>query len=495
MQNKTITILISLMLCALIGITAIQYNWINKTITEKQALIDNTVYQSIRNIDHKLNTYKSMAFMTDSIFKKIDINTQNGVTNVNVNVNSESSTEVKVVSSYTSETDIDFDSLCIKEFYYNSNNSPIDSITFIQINNEYKKATDIFNQIKVELKSTTEDSRLDSVKIASLLKTEFTTNKVGQLKNWSIYDLKNNKFVINPNENTSNDYQINLFPTDIISPNRYEFRLNMNSKQSINSDIMTMIILSSLFLLIMFLVFLFSIRLAIKHKKISAIKTDFINNMTHEFKTPLASISLASETILHPSTINKTDVIQKYIGIIQEEKTKLNQHIERILEVASLNKNNLDLSLETISLNDIITTSIHKLDLLIDKNNITLEFENIQQFNVLANAYHLENVLTNIIENSIKYKSKEPTIHIKIAKENQNISVTISDNGIGMTKTQLNKAFEVFYRAETGNIHNTKGFGLGLSYCKLIIEKMNGTISISSKTNKGTTVQLNLKQK
>jgi|GEM_PF-278932 len=487
MQRRTIPILILLMSISLIGVMVIQYQWIKKLAHEKQALIDNNIYQSINTIDGKLNDFRSTSFISDSLITQFDklLNLDKSIY-TNIVMDSTANTEIKIISK------IDTHHKNIPNFEFNRKTN--DSLVIIQIEEEIGKADKVFEKIKFELISSNTDSRLDSSKISILLQQEFKTKKLPQLVDWSIYDTKEKVNIIRPKTIVKSNYTIPLFRTDIISPGRYILHLSSNSNSLIWTDIWIMVLWSVLFLFIMAFVFGYSIRLAIKHKNISRIKSDFINNMTHEFKTPLATISLAADTILHPNTNFNPEITTKYVNLIKDEKTKLNQHVERILEVASLTKSTLTIPVQSINTNQIILNSIQEIGLLIHKTNAKINFDNDSVLNAFANPEHLQNVIINIIENSIKYSTDNAHINISTSVNTGYVQIMISDNGIGMNKEQLNHAFDNFFRAESGNIHNTKGFGLGLSYCKLVIEKMDGTISINSTLNKGTSVIIRLKK-
>jgi signal transduction histidine kinase len=212
--------------------------------------------------------------------------------------------------------------------------------------------------------------------------------------------------------------------------------------------------------------------------------------MTHEFKTPLASISLAADSIIHPKVAMDAEKVQGFIEIIKAEKNKLNRHIETILEVASLKENDVDIVLAKVDANEAIEEAIDKLALQIEDRGCEVELNLGTDLFINANGYHLENVCSNIIENSIKYSPEPPKIQITSAREGNKVIISIKDQGIGMSKEQVSKAFDNFYRAQKGNIHNTKGFGLGLSFVKYMVHKMKGTIRIKSELNKGTTVIL-----
>src|SRR5690606_20583420 len=215
-------------------------------------------------------------------------------------------------------------------------------------------------------------------------------------------------------------------------------------------------------------------------------------NMTHEFRTPLASISFAADSLIHPNTpLNKASV-EKYVAIIQAEKTKLNAQVERILEVAAVTNEPVHIPLDKLEVNDIVRHACTHFQLQEEKELVTIDFQETGSFEAPANRTHLEGVIINLIDNGIKYSKGKATIQIRTDQQKGLIQIT--DQGIGMDHKQLTKVFDHFYRAQTGNVHDTKGFGLGLSYCKQVMLKMNGDIQLESKTGQGTTAIIKLQQ-
>lgn len=498
MSNKSIPILISVMAIALIGIIVIQYRWIDKSLAEKQKLIDKNVMLSVSNTEQQLNDHRAMAFINDSVFNEFSFENiiELGDTQIihqEFITDSTKKLEVKVMSSNSTE---DFEESKMQIIVQNDHNHNIqinsDSLSFTHYSDELGHMESLINRMKIEVHSSKGDIRLGSTHVADILTYELSVNDLGSIQDWGIFDNQKAEYLIQPKYVSMIDYDIPLFTTDIMNPGRYDLQLRIDKDQLIWKEIWFMILLSLLFIIIISLVFSYSIRLIIKHKKISQIKSDFINNMTHEFKTPLASISLAADSLLHPNNDLNRESLEKFVGIIQQEKTKLNSQVERILEVASLNKDSLDVPLSTIDINEIIELAISNLSMLIEKENAIINFQQTADFKVRANAYHLENVLINLIENGIKYSEDPPRITVKIEEDKGKCLIQVSDEGIGMSEHQIKKAFDNFYRVQTGNLHDTKGFGLGLSYSKLIIEKMHGSISLKSMVGKGTTVTLNL---
>ncbi len=264
-----------------------------------------------------------------------------------------------------------------------------------------------------------------------------------------------------------------------------------NRVSYLRSSISFLIILSIVFTLVIIISFVSTILSSIRQKNISEMKTDFINNMTHEFKTPIATIDLALNAVKNEKVKKDNTLVDKYLSIIKEENKRMNLQVENVLKISQLENKNILLNKTKTNINDIISKSVASVKLLLDEKNGSIDLklsENIIEFEFAFDE--MINVFINILDNSIKYSKEKPKIHIESFMDLNLIKVKITDNGIGMSTKVKNKIFENFYRETKGNIHNVKGHGLGLSYVKKIVDLHGGTISVSSDLNKGTSFTL-----
>ncbi len=246
-----------------------------------------------------------------------------------------------------------------------------------------------------------------------------------------------------------------------------------------------------LFTLIITTAFYLTIRTLLRQKKLSEIKSDFINNMTHEFKTPLATISLAVDALKNEKVNSDSEKIKYYTGIIKDENRRMNKQVESILQAALLDKQRVELNLKLFDAHQLIQTALNNVSLPIAERGGVLEVNfNANHHTILADEVHFTNLVNNLLDNAIKYSGDN--LHIKLSTSNAGkmLKIKIEDEGIGMTKETLHRIFEKFYRAHTGNIHNVKGFGLGLSYVKTMIDSHNGTIKAESTPGKGSVFTL-----
>lgn len=269
-------------------------------------------------------------------------------------------------------------------------------------------------------------------------------------------------------------------------PKKKSFILKSNSKLLMSSFVFIFLIVAS---------FVISWYIIFKQKKLSMLKTDFINNMTHELKTPVATISLATEMLSKEKVQNKKDKLNNYIKIINDENHRLGNHIERVLQTAQLDKEAIKLNKEVFDFHQLLEELNQKFKLrIIDAKATTTWHLEAKNSMINGDRVHLLNVFSNLFDNALKYRrAEELFIEINTFNKNDSLFIEIKDNGIGMTKVDAKRIFEKFYRVPTGNIHNVKGFGLGLSYVKAMIDEHEGKITIESELKKYTkfTIELN----
>jgi two-component system phosphate regulon sensor histidine kinase PhoR len=262
-------------------------------------------------------------------------------------------------------------------------------------------------------------------------------------------------------------------------PNFKQFVLNSSYKELIGSGIFSLFIVFA---------FLFTVHALLRQKKLGEIKSDFINNMTHEFKTPLATISLAVDALRNEKVMNDREKMSYFSGIIKEENKRMNKHVETILQAAVMDKQEFQLNTEELHAHDLMKRALENHHLQLEEKGAVVEmFLNAKNDLILADEVHFTNLLSNLVDNAIKYSKEKLTLKITSHSTNKLLLIRIADNGIGMNKETLKRVFEKFYRAHTGNVHNVKGFGLGMSYVKTIIDAHKGHIKVESTLGKGTT--------
>ncbi len=248
-----------------------------------------------------------------------------------------------------------------------------------------------------------------------------------------------------------------------------------------------------LFTLIIISAFFLTIRTLLRQKKIGEIKSDFINNMTHEFKTPLATISLAVDALKNEKVVGDREKTKYFTGIIKEENKRMNKQVEAILQAALLDKQEVQLNLKKLSANELINNAVSNISLPLSEKNgqLVIKLEAERDI-ILADEVHFTNFVNNLLDNALKYSREQPLIKLTTSNQNHFFKIKIEDNGIGMNKETVSRIFEKFYRAHTGNVHNVKGFGLGLSYVKTMVEAHKGTIKAESILGRGSSFTISV---
>ena len=266
-----------------------------------------------------------------------------------------------------------------------------------------------------------------------------------------------------------------------------------NKAKFVFSSMLPMTILSLLFVVIILVTYTSALKQLIMQKQISEIKTDFINNMTHEFKTPIATINLALDAIKNPKIIEDREKVQKYLQMIKDENKRMHAQVENVLRISKLEKNELDIKKEPSQIDDFIEDAIEHVSLILeDREGEIYTHFNATRNTVLLNDVHFTNVLVNILDNAMKYSVERPIINVYTENIKDFVLIKIEDNGIGMSKAAQKKVFEKFFREHTGDLHNVKGHGLGLAYVKQIIDDHNGEVFVESEKGKGSTFIIKL---
>lgn len=239
--------------------------------------------------------------------------------------------------------------------------------------------------------------------------------------------------------------------------------------------------------------FVYSVRTLLRQQEFAKRLIDFINNMTHEFKTPVSTVSLASEALDRSDVLRSATKVRRYNAVIRDENKRMRSQIDRILQMASLEEGDIEFRRETVSMHHVVQSVVAAMEVQISSRNGSLDTGlSAKKDLIVGDRVHLENVIHNVLENAVKYSPDRPIISVRSADDGNAFEVTVSDKGIGIDPAYVGKVFDKYFRVPTGNVHDVKGFGLGLSYVKLVIEKHGGSVSIDSSPGKGTAVNLRL---
>ncbi len=337
--------------------------------------------------------------------------------------------------------------------------------------------------------------RINPVLVDTLLRSELLRRGINLAYKYRIGSANSDSLLFATDRKGSfddeNTYTTALFPKEIINDSGI-LSITFPEKNKYLIQNMNVVLASSASLLIVMIgCFAFTILTIFRQKKISEMKTDFINNMTHEFKTPVATIMIASEALKDPEITEDATRIKRLAGIIYDENVRLGNHIERVLNIARIDRDDLKLEFKPVDMNDLISAITDSMQLQFVKKEAKVDL-NISALQSVINGdeLHLSNVIFNLIDNALKYSHEKPEISISTSNTGKNLIIKVSDKGIGMNKDQLSKIFEQFYRIPTGNVHDVKGFGLGLSYVNNIVKRHRGSVKVKSEKDKGSEFEI-----
>ncbi|MES2380480.1 MAG: HAMP domain-containing sensor histidine kinase [Bacteroidota bacterium] len=364
----------------------------------------------------------------------------------------------------------------------------------LKYNNITNIPVDPVKQLKPNYYAVMVNDQINAEVLEHYLQTELKKFNIKQGFEYSIYDCSNKKIMYGGYvDGEGNDAPVDKTNWPQWKADNYYFTVYFPHKTIGIVGQMALWLYSSAIILIIVIFFSYSLFVILKQKRLSEIQRDFINNMAHEIRTPLTTISISAQTLKDPQILDSPQRLLNYSTIIIDEASKLKNHIERVLSIAE-SESKLKLNLEKFDLHEMIQKISTQLIHNNTHKNIQLHFtpETTHQ-SIVADKLHIGNMISNIIDNSIKYSATDLTININILyKTPLAISIHFTDDGFGISKENQKKIFDKFYRVPTGNIHNTKGFGIGLNYAILIAKAHKGNITVSSELNKGTTFIVNL---
>lgn len=341
--------------------------------------------------------------------------------------------------------------------------------------------------------------KVDTAYLSQMLQLEFRNRGIETEFQYGV--LLNGKTLISPVADEQKSTLLKTQHTASLFPNNIFFGKDLlmvqfpDQRTYLLQSIWVLLLGSLLFTSVIIFVFSYSIHIILRQKKLSDIKNDFINNMTHEFKTPLATISLAVDAINSPLVLQDEQRVKHYTGIIREENRRMNGQVEKVLQAALLDKHELNLKPEELDLHEVIEHAVDNVTLLVEEKQGRIT-KRLEADNALftGDNVHLVNVIYNLLDNASKYSPETPDIVISTRNKGNHILISVQDHGMGMSADQQKMIFEKFYRVPTGNVHNIKGFGLGLTYVKTVVEAHGGIIEVKSAPGKGSTFTIQLPQ-
>lgn len=332
-------------------------------------------------------------------------------------------------------------------------------------------------------------NKSDKEKLGSILTNEFRFHQLSDLKfDFEIIDKKHKSYTKSCVDNKYGNKEHAWCLDKLFKPEKVELRIFfLNSNEYVYAKMNGMMFSSAGLVLLVIICFGLTLQTIFKQKKLSDMTTDFINNMTHELKTPISTISLASNMLKKPLILGNPDKIVHFSEIIHEENRKLQMQVEQVLHLAKLERGDFGLNKIQTNIHQVIQEAINTLDLQVKTRGGKIKcYLNALQVNLMADVTHLINVVSNLLDNANKYSPEYPEIIVSTHNKEDGIVIVIEDKGIGMSKDKQKHIFEKFYRVTTGNVHDVKGFGIGLAYVKLMVDAHRGHIQLHSELGKGS---------
>ena len=461
MKRNVLIGIIVVMTLALIGLMAIQSYWIRNTITVKEAGFVRSVNEAMTSVVYNLERMEA----AKQLNSRQDFMQQ----------------RQQWMESMDS----------INRYLYENPNTltnPYDLNRFFQKSMIAQEVLNsMMNYQNLPIEQRIQVDKLDSILTAELkirgIETNFEFGIFSPVRNF----MPIQKTGMYPEELLNDGFSHILFPSDLTSNPDYLMLYFPNEKRFLITQLWQTLSVSIFLIIVIILTFAYTLITILKQKKISEMKNDFINNMTHEIKTPIATISLACEALGDKDIVKSESLYNNYINVINEENKRLGNLTERILQSARLEKGQIILKKEELDIHEVIRGAIDNIKLQVENRGgqITTRFKATNPV-LLADRVHITNVIFNLLDNANKYTLRNPQIEITTESSYSGILVSVKDNGTGISKANQKKIFEKLYRVPTGNIHNVKGFGLGLSYVKAIVEAHEGKITLESELNRGT---------
>lgn len=532
LQRKYITYLIILMGASMLGLVALQFYWLNTTIESNRETFVHEAHEALSSVVQRLEQQEAVDVLQRRVGEGVTIVGDSIIMDVDSAGNVRWQEEKRIVTRQLVGTK----TLTAEGFAYE-----VEEETFIKKSGIARKnpiskfqaeqdielmpeplqlvdtsgspayqvmrKSDMVNSIVNELLNVSKgralQDRINQESLDSLIGLEVESRGLDSHYYYGVKDMSNpNSDLLFCNDLTIQDevvqqgYSVRLFPTDAFG-NRNQLYVYFPDKEGFILHKMWGALLGSIIFLVMVIAcFVLAITTIFRQKRISDITNDFISNLTHELKTPIATVSLTTEALMDPDVRAMPQLAGRYLQVIKEENERLGQQVEKVLQIARLDKGDFKLNIVEVDLHHIIEHAIKNIDIQIASRGGHLSVDlQAEDPVVLGDQVHLTNIIYNLLDNANKYSPEYPNISVHTQSSDKGITIQIADQGQGISKEMLNKVFDKFFRVPTGNVHDVKGFGLGLSYVKTMVDAHHGSISVKSELNKGTTFSIFLPYK
>ncbi|MFT5165415.1 MAG: two-component system phosphate regulon sensor histidine kinase PhoR [Saprospiraceae bacterium] len=509
MNKRAIWVIIGLMSAALFGIIILQGYWINWSYQLSENQFSKDVFTALNRVVYKLQQVEKWEEDRD-IYKMTS-----GVTAIGVDLKEET-----LEKGETIPVDISFDQTYSLDSLEKQRKSIFNHLNQqqcqcpdcqqkqLEVYQAWEKARERLEYSKyMNPEAITE--RIDLKILDEAIRNELKNRNINLDFNYGIYSRTEKSFVINDGHYVVHDsnpqaytagwknlynsnYKVDLYPSEIKSPGL--LMIHFPGKVGLFWGSLWKTLLGSIiFTSLILFCFAYTIQVIFFQKKVGEMKTDFINNMTHEFKTPIATISLAADSIMSPMVSGSVDKVKRFANIIKQENKRMNSQVEKVLQMALLDKKDFNLKLIDINIHDVIILAVNNTSLQVERKSGRIQtFLKAAKPIIQGDLTHVTNIVHNLLDNANKYSPDEPEIAVHTRDIPNGVEVIVEDHGIGISKETKKHIFDKFYRVHTGNRHDIKGFGLGLSYVKALITAHNGQIDVVTELGKGSKFILTL---
>ena len=489
MKRSTIWILTVVMAIALLGLLAMQIMYLEKMVAMRNSQFSEVVMRSLYSVSNMLEQNETKYYLDKDLAEAVDI--ERSANNFRFGNRNETKIDTTLTTEEPPKTNV----------------RPANLPTLQDLNDSYQLKQQtlkehylhqkiLLNEVILTILNHSSDrpieERADSATVASYLRSELEFNGLSLPFEFAI-ESRSTGIVYKTKDyspmSQEDIYKLTLFPNDpknkqntlcVTFPNKSDY-IFKSVKFLVPSLAFTFLLLG---------VFLYTISVAFKQKKLSEIKNDFINNMTHEFKTPISSISIAAQMLNDDSVRKSPEMLKHVSGVINDETKRLRFQVEKVLQLSLFDRKNATMRLEEEDANASIYSVINTFKLKVEKYGGHIEADlDAEDPIIKVDRMHFTNVIFNLLDNAVKYRREEVPLALEVSTINpdeDHIQITVADNGIGMKREDLKKIFEKFYRVSTGNLHDVKGFGLGLAYVNKMIDLFGGSIRAESEVNKGS---------
>jgi two-component system phosphate regulon sensor histidine kinase PhoR len=342
------------------------------------------------------------------------------------------------------------------------------------------------------------EKRLDTVVVDSLLTASFASAGITLPYSYAVISTTDDSIrlasaTLDRESVRTSDLKTRLFPSDLFSVPAELAVVFPDRASFVSRQLLPMTAATTIFMVIIAICFVYSIVTIMRQRRFAQLTVDFINNMTHEFKTPLATVGLACDALARPDVAAQADQVDKYQSMIRDENRRMRSNVDKILQMAVLEEGDYELTISEVDVHNMISSVVRGFALQVEHRggSISLKLGAVNPL-VTADPMHLTNIIANLLDNAAKYSTDAPQVSVTTANDGRKLKITVADHGIGIPERDLPHLFDKYYRVRTGNVHDVKGFGIGLSYVKLMTSAMGGTIDIASKQGEGTTATLTI---